>query len=163
MFANVTPQSVDDGTFHALLPADNLSDGALITAYTSAYKEVDQKASDFIAKKVLPKPEYEADGKPKGAFGTLLSVQAEWKKSSLSNNKKAVGDAKADEQKEVSGYLGLKIKNIELEIEDLQNLLPATKAFLPDALDEKGMLIADNDLRKDPGESKVLHVVYVFC
>ena len=163
MFPNVTPQSVDKGTFHELLPADNPSDEALTNAYASAYQELVKKALDFIARKALQKPEYEADGKPKGAFGSLLNTQAEWKESSSSNNSKAVEDAKAAEQREVSGYLRLKIKNIKMEIQDPQNLLSTTRAFLLDMLDEKGMHIADNDLRKDPGKSKVLHVVRIFC
>ena len=167
------PQSVDGGSFHALLPADNPSDTALTEAYQSVYKEINEKAVAVIT----PKPENEANAKPNnegkgkpnndanrdpnGAFPTLKKAQADWKNSSLSNNKKAVDNAQAAEQKEVSGYLGLKIENIKSEIKDLENLLPTTKVFLPDVLDEKGMAITDHDLKKDPGGPKFLHMMYI--
>ena len=140
------PQSVDEGKFHAMLPTDNPSDEALTNAYTSTYGTLDRGA---LA--------------PKGTFTTLSSAHANWKDSSLSNNKKAVENAQASEQKEVSGYLELKIQNIKLEIKDLEDLLPTTKAFLPEVLDEKGMQIADNDLKKTPGGSRFLLTVSYFA
>ena len=163
------PQSVDNNSFHALLPADNPSDKDLTKAYTDVYKEINGKALSAIKKQQPPKSGNEANGEPKneingeskGAFPTLLNAQAEWKKSSLSNNKKAVDNAQATEQKEVSGYLGLKIENIKSEIKELQNLLPTMKAFLPDVLDEKGTPISDHDLKKDPGGPKFLYTVYI--
>ena len=163
LIANVMPQSVDKGTFHALLPADNPSDEALTKAYSSAYETLDSKAMAFIARRGQSNPVNEASAKPNGAFTDLLNAQAEWKKSSLSNNKKAVDSAQASEQKEVSGYLELKIQNIQLEIKDLKDLLPTTKAFLPEVLDEKGMQIADNDLKKTPGEVQVSAHRFILC
>lgn len=171
------PQSVDNNSFHALLPADNPSDKALSVAYAKVYGEIDKKALATIRKQQPPKPENGANGKsnneangepenevngqPKSEFPALLNAQAEWKKSSLSNNKKAVMENQAAEKKEVLGYLGLKIESIKSEIKDLQDLLPTMKAFLPDVLDEKGTPISDHDLKKDPGGPKLLHTVYI--
>ena len=96
---------------------------------------------------------YEANGKPKGAFGNLLDAQKTWKESSLKLNKKAVETSQAAEQKEVSGYLNLRIEAIRQEIKDLEAQLPSTKAFLPEVLDQDGIPIAADDLKKDPGKS----------
>ena len=104
---------------------------------------------------MLPRQEYDANGKPKGAFGAFLDQQTQWKEASLKQNKKAVEDTKGAEQKEVSNYLNLRIEAIKQEIKDLENQLPGTKAFIPEVLDPIGVPISANDLKKDPGKLTV--------
>ena len=133
------------------MAAESPNENELQDAYLAAYKEIDASTTALIDKKALPQSK-EALPQSKEAFGTLLKKQNEWKESSLKANKRIVTDSKADEAKEVSSYLTLRIETIKQEIKDLEAQLPTTKALLPDVLDQSGIPITDDDLKKDPGK-----------
>ena len=143
-------QSVDEGTFHAVMPADNPSDKGLQEAYKGAYNEIEARTKALLGVAQTGAQKFEAQKKP---FDDLLKAQNEWKQSSLKLNKKAVEGAQAAEAKEVSSYLNLRIENIKKEITDLEAQLPSNKALLPEVLDQEGIPITDNDIKKDPGKS----------
>lgn len=134
------------------MPADNPADKPLQDAYVKAYGEIEASAKVVRTGGVLPKKQYDAKGKPIGAFGDLLNVQNQWKELSLKLNKTEVQSATAAESKEVSSYLQMRKAFIEQEIRDLEAKLPTTKAFIPEVLDENGIPIAADDLKKDPGK-----------
>ena len=126
------------------MSADNPNEKALQDAYKGAYKAIDETTIAILEKKALPQS--------KEAFGNLLKAQNEWKETSLKGNKQTVKDSQAAEKKEVSSYLTLRIETLKQEIKDLEAQLPTNKALLPDVLDESGIPITADDLKKSTGK-----------
>ena len=143
------------------MPEDNSNDSKLSTAYLDAYKEVETANTAILGGLARPKQEFEK-GKPKGAFGTLLTAQGEWKKASLKGNKKSVTDLQSSERKEVSSYLDLRIAAMKEEIEFLKSQMPSSKVLLPEVLDENVVPIAESDTKRDPGELYAVVSILVF-
>ena len=110
-------------------------------------------AKYVAAKADAAKPE----GAKPDALQKLAEVQGAWNEQSLSRNTTTVRDDIAKTKQTATGWLNKRIEQLNTEIEDLKTRLGIAKGAeakmlsLP-VVDEKGVVIAKDDLEVKPGK-----------
>lgn len=134
-----------------MLPkATNTEDEKLRKAYEDAYKKSDEENWNLLStlKAVVTVVD---------PLETLRKVQNEWKSEFLSANRGAVANMEQAEKDEVNRYLQGRIGAITSEIDELQKALPSAKVLLPGVMEENGIPISPEDLKRDPGTFLLLN------
>ncbi|MCJ1328973.1 hypothetical protein MMC10_005650 [Thelotrema lepadinum] len=114
-------------------------------------------AKYVAAKADAAKPE----GAKPDALQKLAEVQGAWNEQSLSRNTTTVRDDIAKTKQTATGWLNKRIEQLNTEIEDLKTRLGIAKGAeakmlsLP-VVDEKGVVIAKDDLEVKPGKYKLV-------
>ena len=108
-------QTVDENTFHAVLPQDtNTGDEGLHDKYKVAYNESNDRNKTLLSDLEAGR---DAIMSTIVALGPLKEAQDAWRRKTLKANRKAVGEMKEAEKAEVKRYLEARIEVIEREIE----------------------------------------------